>query len=108
VDENNKEFTITLYTYLGKAQSLQFECYDLKERGAANRGHFEKFINSFKMRDDLKFVPTSGKSQFDKSNFKQERSSSGSGRSYRGGRYFGFGGVGLVIALLARWWVYKD
>jgi hypothetical protein len=103
-DDQGKEFTIKLYTYLGKTQSIQFECYDLKERTGQNDGYFTAFVNSFEMRDDLRFVPTEGKSQFDRSNFKEEPKPRSSGR--RGyGRYgfYGFGGIGVMVALLLLW-----
>jgi hypothetical protein len=104
VDEQGKEYVNTLYTYLGKTQSIQFECYDLKERGTQNLKHFDDFVNTFEMREDLKFVPTTGKSQFDKSNYKEApRRTTYTGRRYGRYGFYGFGGVGAVVALLLLW-----
>lgn len=109
VDENGKEFKVTLYTFLGAKQSIQFECYDLKSNGSKNDGYIREFVNSFEMRDDLRFVPTSGKSRFDKSNFKEERRASrGYRRSGRGIRVYGLGGLGTVIAAAIVWLIFRD
>jgi hypothetical protein len=107
-DDNGKEYRVTFYTYLGARQSIQFECYDLKSNGSRNDGYFKEFVNSFEMRDDLKFVPTTGISKFDKSNFKEERRSRSSGRSGRGFRIYGIGGLGTLIAAAIVWLIFRD
>ena len=107
-DENGKEFRVTFYTFLGGKQSIQFECYDLKSNGSANDRYFKEFVNSFEMRDDLKFVPTAGTSKFDKSNFKEERRSRSYGRSGRGFRIYGIGGLGTLIAAAIVWLIFRD
>ncbi len=98
-DAQGKEYHATLYTFLGKTQSLQFECYDLKSSASQNVAAFREFVDSFSMRDDLKFVAATGAGHYDKSNYKDapRRYSSG-GRSWR---YSGWGiGVMVVLGLL--------
>lgn len=103
VDEDDKEVVATFYTYLGKTQSIQFECYDLKERGTANKKYFDEFVNTFEMREDLQYVPTAGKSQFDRSNYGEGTRSRRGGGGYGRYGFYGFGGVGATVALLLLW-----
>ena len=112
-DEQGLEVRCTLYTFLGAKQSIQFECYDLKSNNDRNRAYFQAFVNSFEMRDDLKFVPTEGKSKFDKSNFKEESGRRYGRRGYTssggwGFRVYGLGGLVTLIASAIVWLIFKD
>lgn len=96
-DDNGKDYHCTIYTYLGKAQSIQFECYDLKSAATQNAAQFREFVDSFAMRDDLKFVPATAPDRYDPAKFKESKQASSSGRSYRSFRYTGLGS-GIIVA----------
>ncbi len=55
--------TLTIYSFLGAHNVVQFECYDLDANGSKNQAYISEIVNTFKFSEGNAFVPTAGVSQ---------------------------------------------
>jgi hypothetical protein len=51
---------VTVYSYLGAHNVVQFECFDLEANGSKNDGYVNEIVGSFKFSEGNAFVPTAG------------------------------------------------
>ncbi|HYE61594.1 MAG TPA: hypothetical protein VD997_06335 [Phycisphaerales bacterium] len=109
VEKNNDKgepVNIRIYAYLGKNQIVRFECADLVSSGSRAEASFDEFVNTFSFSPEAKLVPASSSAggpfegYSDEPYKSQSRSSSSSSGGWRY-RRFGFGGLGLLGAIIA-------
>jgi hypothetical protein len=55
--------TVTIYSFLGAHNVVQFECFDLDANGSKNQAYVNEIVSTFKFSDGNAFIPTAGVSK---------------------------------------------